>query len=278
MDGRRLTVWFLCGAFVAAGVAAIVAIVLATGTFGAGQQVAEPHSFTLKLAVVKAFESQDGQSILTVSYRDYSKEERLPLIGPDVPVSYRSLVAPSWSRPCLGAVGTEVRVAHMDALPFAVMEGVKGQAASGNGTVNWRLCYVRLYFDLTKHNSGTHPHESRYALGTSLGLISQNRTSVHVWIRGTAEEVLATYERPWWMIDAATKRGQPTLAESVQPIHDLRSKLQSRIILARVVPFRYGSSAEQPVGGGWPYFVVTIYEDRPSDKPVKILDYSSDVR
>jgi hypothetical protein len=281
MDNRRLMIWFVFGAFVAAAVTAIVAIVVATGTVGGRQVDPEPFPWNLKLAVVKASESQDGHAILTVNYRRDSREERISLTGPDVPVSYQGLVRPSsWSRPCSGAVGTEVLVAHSEGLPFAVVEGVKREAASAADAVDWRLCYVRLYFDLTKHSSATHtvPYESQYALGTSLGVISKDRTPVEVWIRGTAEEVLVMYDRPWWMVDAATRRGQPALAGSVQPIHDLRLKLQSRIILARVVPFRYESSAEEPVGGGWPYFVVALYEDRAGEKPVKVVDYSSDVR
>jgi len=273
-------IWFVFGAFVVAAVGAIVAIVVATGTFGAGQQNPEPHPFALKLAVVKAFESQDGHAMLTVNYRRDSRDERIPLIGPDVPMSYQRLVRPSWSRPCSGAVGTEVFVAHTERLPLAVVEGVKRGAASGADAVEWRLCYLRLYFDLTKQNLATHtvPYELRYALGTSLWLVSEYRTPIQVWIRGPAGEVLVMYDRPWWMVDAATRRGQPALAGSVQPIHDLRSTLQSRIILARVVPFVYESSSEKPVGGGWPYFVVALYEDRAGEKPVKIVDYSSDVR
>jgi hypothetical protein len=32
--------------------------------------------------------------------------------------------------------------------------------------------------------------------------------------------------------------------------------------------------AEKPVGGGWPYFVVTVYVDNPA-RPTLWLDYSS---
>jgi hypothetical protein len=262
------------------GAAAMVGISAAPARFGREQPGIEPHSFTLKPAVVRAVDSRAGHSIWTVAYRSSSKEELIRFVDSDVPGSYRPFVQASWSRPCSGVVGSQVRIAHAHGQPYAIMEGVPGQSGVAADELDWRLCYARLYFDLTEAGPGIkeEPNETRYALGTALGLISQSRTPARVWVRGPAAEVLRAYHRPSWMVDAAGRRGQPALASSVQPIHDLLSRLQSQIILAQVVPFHYRSPSEQPVGGGWPYFVVAIYEDRRVDGPVKILDYSPNVR
>jgi hypothetical protein len=217
MSRKGLIAWLLGGGVVVA-TAAIVVTPVRTGTPAGEGQSPEPHAFTLKAAVVKSLESKDGLLIVTVGYQQGAqKEGRIPLVGPDVPASYATLVDRSWSKPCSGVVGSEVLVAHAEGLPLAVMEGA---------TVK-HLCYVRLYFDLTKPSAvaSAVPSELRYALDTSLGLISQHHTPVSVWIGGTADEVLTTYSRPSWMLDAATRRGQPNLASSVQAIHELRSQL-----------------------------------------------------
>jgi hypothetical protein len=262
--------WLLGGGLVAALAAAAVATGVRTSALPRGPQQPEPHSFTLKPAVVKSIESRDGQLTLSVSYQyGTKKEDRIPLVGPDVPMPVATLVDRAWSKPCAGVVGAEVLVAQAEGLPLAVMEG---------DTVK-HPCFVRLYFDLTKPSAlpPTMPSEVRYGLGTSLGLISLHHTPASVWIRGAADEVLITYKRPSFMLDAATRRGQPGLASSVQAIHDLGSKLGSQVVLARVIPVRY-EPPEQPVGGGWPYFVVELYQDGPVGKPAKIVDYSSSVR
>lgn len=254
-----------------------VAAVLATGLFGNRQQVGEPHTFALKPAVIRAFESKKGQPILMVSYLHNGMRGQIEFNVPDVPHSYSSLVVPSWSRSCTWRVGREVRVAHAGGSPFVVLEEETGQGSQVASQRTWRLCYARLYFDLTPVKSGMQSMELKYALGTTLGLISEERTPVPVWIRGDAETVLSLYAEPAPMLDAAVQRQQPLLAESVKAIRDLRFRLRSQVILARVVPFRF-NWPERPVGGGWPYFVVTIWNDGPSNRPVKLVDFFSDVR
>lgn len=207
----------------------------------------EPFPFVLKSAVVTAFDERATPPLLTVRDREGATEQRMSLVGPNIPPSYRGLVTSSWSRPCALAEGDQVRVAHAGGLPLAVMEGAQ---QTGPESTSWRLCFVRTYFDLpTPAPPAAVPNEMVYGLGTSLGLISQGRTTTPVWIRSPADSVLAPYVRTTFMRDSAAARGQPQLAVSVEALRDLRTRLSSRIVLARVIAFRYASSAEQPVGG-----------------------------
>jgi hypothetical protein len=156
------------------------------------------------------------------------------------------------------------------------MEGVRQTRPE---STSWRLCFVRTYFDLAAPAPlPAEPDELRFGLGTSLGLISRGSATALVWIRGPADSVLAPYERTTFMRDAAATRGQPQLAGSVDALRDLRRRLSARIVLAGVVPFRYESSVEEPVGGGWPYFIVSVFEEREDGAPLKLLDYSQLVR
>ncbi len=162
---------------------------------------------------------------------------------------------------------------------MAVLENANGKP-SADAAVDWRVCYARLYFNLTTAaaSGAGASFELRRAMGISLRLISESGTNTQLWIRGTAWDVLSMYDPPASMIDAAVRRHQPKLVDSVQELYRLRSEMRSQVVLAGVVPFRYQSRAEQPVGGGWPYFVVTLYRDRGGQEPLKILDYSADLR
>ncbi len=254
---KSVTVWTLATCVIALGLAPVTP-----------ESQNEPD--ILQSASVQSVGIEQGQTILTLRYRSNATEQ-VALVGPTVPAAYRSLVTPVWSRPCPARRDSEVTIARAEGLPVTVLE----RASTSGGTVDRQPCFLRLYFDLTKLaiSKPESAYELRRALGTSLSIISDYKLPVHVWVRGVASDVLALYGNPAVMLDATKSKGPPALAPSIQPVADLRAKLQSRTVLARVIPFQI-PLAQRPVGGGWPYFVVALYEEGRDGGVVRIVDYS----
>jgi hypothetical protein len=225
----------------------------------------------LRTAVVTSFDARTSPEVLTVRFKDTESIEQVSLVGPDVPPTYRGVAVPFWSKPCKPKAGDDVRVAWAGGLPLAVQER---KAPPGD----WEACFLRTYFDLSTPSSV--PNEVGHALGRSLGLLAQAQVpvSMSIWIRGAADRVLSSYDKPAIVRESASTRGHPELADSVDAIHALRLKLTSHIIVARVTPYRYRSWTEQPVGGGWPYFVISIFEEASDRTLTKIADYSGLIR
>lgn len=249
-------------------------ILLLAGAIVGSRDQSELSPYALKRGEVKKVELSGGHLLMTVEYRSGGPTDRIRLSPPELTARYSDLVRPFWSRPCSRDVGTQVRVAHLDNLPLAVLEGVKVRRGQSADPLEWRLCYIRLYFDFTASDARS-SRETRHAAGIALGIVSDSDDPMDVWLRGPAAQVLASYDRPSWMTDAATRRGYAKLVDSVQPLNQLRAELGSKTVLVRVVPFRYDSFLEKPVGGGWPYFVIALFEDDINHGLVKIADYSA---
>jgi hypothetical protein len=242
------------------------------------QQVdTESLPFFLKPARVQEVGYDLEQSIWTVTYPTRGNQvERVRLVPPPLPTAHKGLVSPDWSRPCSVTPGSELMIGEAKGAPYAVLQRPSTAGAEA-GAQRWHLCYVWRYFDLARAiaDGPSRLREVRFALGISLSLMSEDDAAPgSAWIRGPADDILAMYDDAAVMSNAAATRGQPGLAASVDPIREARSTLQDQIILVQVAPFRVVDPAEKPVGGGWPYFVVTVYVDNPA-RPTLWLDYSS---
>jgi hypothetical protein len=243
---------------------------------------AAPMSFQLKEAVIRRVDSVGGSVVLTLSYGDRltGVDERVALTPPEIPVPYRNIVPGAWSRPCSGIAGSKVLISHLESAASTVLEEVALSARTSTESPEWRPCFVRRYFDLTSHGSPDaqeSPHAARSALAIALRALADQKEPIPVWMSGTADEVLAPYARAETMIDAAARHGQPGLASSVRTVGDIRTRLNARRILAKVVPFKYQAPEEVPVGGHG-YFAVAIYEERGTERPVLVVDRSTDIR
>jgi hypothetical protein len=237
-----------------------IALVIPVGLIacaGEPQSVTEPHLF--RQAVIVESESSGTSQTLTVRFD--STTERLVLMPPDVPTRFRALVEPAWSRPCRGSTGAQVRVARLGDQVLAVLENTAAAAGADALNDKWVVCFVRLYFDWSAL-PGADAHRVQRSAFTVLGLISRLSEMHTVWVRGPASDILRLYDGSSWMHDAAPRHGQPELAPSVPRLAALRTRLGAQTVLAEVLPFRF-TLRDQPVGGGWPYFVLRLYADAP---------------
>lgn len=227
---------------------------------------------SMRRATVRAFESGATPPILTVQYQYPSpgdeRELRLALTGLRPPSSYASVVQPHWGNACALSKGDEVDVAGANGLAIVVLRVSSGTSSEAPTR---QLCFARTYFDLTETPEGGR------GLHYVLGSIASTRASIPTWIRGPGAGVLGPYTRVEVMRGWALSHGQSLLVPSVEVLNDLATTLASRMVVAQIVPVRYDSPRDQLVGG-WPYFVVKVFEERPDGTLALLADFSSLVR
>jgi hypothetical protein len=227
-------------------------------------------------AVVEAVGRRDGRAFVSVRYEYGSLRQDLFVDGPVVPRTYQALVGSGYIGPCSLGTGDRVVVSSLGDVAIMIGENISPAPTEAWRLQPIRICYAVLYFDLAAL-SGPQLSAQHDALAVVLrGLsIAEPAGKARVWVRDSAKSLLWEYVSPGWLSKFAIEQGYPGLARSERPLRAILTADPSRVLLAQIIPARYGGSLKEMPSGGHPFFVVAAYEDRAGQVPRQLADFSA---
>lgn len=217
-------------------------------------------------------EKQSRDTIVVVRIGE-GRRESIDLSPPAVPDPLQPIVRPSWRGTCAPEPGGDVLISVLDGRLLMLQRKRASRADARERPYD--LCAVRTYFDVTGVAATPAWRERMRGLGLALGGIATYDVPARIYIRGEPDTVLMGYRTPADVEWAARRYGQPRLAESARQVAVKRAALRGRTVLAEVMPIRYTSPSERPVGS-WGYFVVRLFEERGAEL-VTHVDHSAAV-
>ena len=188
------------------------------------------------------------------------RHEVIDLSAAPVPELLRSVVRSQWRGTCDVRVGDDVLVSVLDSRAL-LLQRKRGTEPPTAGASPYELCVASTYFDLVGIGPTQAWRERMRGLAMVLGGLADYDVPARVYVRGDAEVVLAAYREPREVESAARRLGEPQLAASAARIAAKRNELKRKTVVAEVIPYRYPSRLQAPVG--WRgYFVLRVFEER----------------
>jgi len=210
---------------------------------------------------------------LVVGRAQTDRRDVVDLSAASVPDLMRPVARSQWRGPCDVRAGDEILVSVLDRRAL-LLQRKRGAEPPTPGARPYELCVARTYFDLVGIGPTQPWRERMRGLAMVLDGLADYDVPARVYIRGDAELVLAAYREPREVESAARRLGEPRLAASAAQIAAKRDELKGKTVLAEVIPYRYPSRLQAPVG--WRgYFVLRLFEER-GRQLVPQLDVAAD--